>query len=554
MSDHPITIAQLKRAVSDGSLWPTVSAVSFDSLRGVGTVLADMHNDDTFDGISYFEALPVAEFSNRDRSRIAQVIEGFLSKIQDTTERVVSLVHTLGDKASDDLAYHIGQGFEAWGAANPAQIHQVANIITETDRDSDFLGTVLQAWRATAPSEALNAAISFSKSKWPSIRRQATYVLGAFDSSDGDDTLATERLADLMSSDDPQDQRAAAFAIIRLLERQTDKSALLVAKLEEAADRSNENARNELIAGLAYHPAAFPPLLKEKVLALMKSVQSDDARTLDLTDTALYSMDIDRDRHLVFETLTAILSQERAAPPLKKFDSLVHKIQTSAGDAHGWYVTRWLLDGDYKICSQLDAFFPPLDKSIYDFQIHEFKLRDAEVFYLAHKIYAYLMFNHGPAVSLLSACLTSLKPQKRKLLEKDITSFWLRNYPTDLDLFDEIHNAYPGKGLKASIERMQQQVASYQTPLRALPQNRAMQPSMLEQRVQAEIAHERSKQIGRIAEESSIFAGLFHKSTLLYGRSSVVYVYPDSSGEPIRHVMQLQSFETSSALFSIRRA
>ncbi|MBZ9859082.1 HEAT repeat domain-containing protein [Mesorhizobium sp. CA12] len=548
MSDHPITIAQLKQAVSNGSLWPTVSALSFDSLRGVGTVLADMHNDNTFDGISYFEALPIAEFSSRDRTRIAHVIEGFLSKIRDTTERVVSLVHTLGDRASDNLAYQIGQGFEAWVAANPAQIHQAANIITETDRDSEFLGTVLQAWRAKAPSEALNAAISLSKSKWPSIRRQATHMLGAFEYSDGDETLAAERLADLISSDDPQNQRAAAFAIIRLLERQTDKSAELVAKLEEVADRSNENVRNELIAGLAYHRAAFPPLLKEKVLALMKAVQSDDARTLDLIDAALYSMDIDKDRHLVFETLTAILSQAEAAPPLKKFDSLVHKIQTSAGDAHGWYVTHWLLGGEYQICSQLDAFFPPLDKSIYDFQLDEFSLSDAEIFYLAHKIYAYLMFDHGPAVSLLSACLSSLKLHKRKLLEKDIASFWLRNYPTDLDLFDKVNSAYPGKGLKPSIERMKQQVGSYQTPLRALPPNRAMQPSTLERRVQTEIAHERSKQIGRIAEENSIFAGLFHKSTLLYGRSSVVYIYPDSSGEPIRQVMQLQSVETSSAL------
>ncbi|RUW52219.1 HEAT repeat domain-containing protein [Mesorhizobium sp. M1A.F.Ca.ET.072.01.1.1] len=451
MSDHPITIAQLKQAVSDGSLWPTVSALSFDSLTRVGTVLADMHNDNTFDGISYFEALPVAEFSNRDRSRIAHVIEGFLSKIRDTTERVVSLVHSLGDSASDNLAYHIGQGFEAWLAANSAQIHQVANIITETDRDSEFLGTVLQAWRATAPSEALNAAISLSKSKWPAIRRQATYMLGAFEYSEGNETLAVERLSDLVSSDDPQNQRAAAFAIIRLLERQTDKSAQLIAKLEEAADRSNENVRDELIAGLAYHRGAFPPPLRTKVLTLMKTVQSDHARTLDLVDAALCSMDIDRERHLVFETLTAILSQEKGAPPLKKFDSLVHKIQTSAGDAHGWYVTHWLLGGEYRICSQLDAFFPPSDKSIYDFQLDGFRLSDTEIFYFAHKIYAYLMFNHGPAVSLLSACLASLKQERRKLLEKDITSFWLRNYPTDLDLFNKVSDAYPNKGSKPRL-------------------------------------------------------------------------------------------------------
>lgn len=549
MTDAPISIAQLQQAVSDGFLCTAVSALNFDTLREVGTLLADMHNNSTIDGISHFETLPVTEISSRDRSRIAYVIEGFLGRVRDTAERVVSVVHTLRERVSDSLAYHVSQGFEAWIAANPQQISQAVSIIKDRDQNSEFLGIVLLAWRRVAPSDALNAALSFSASNWPSLRSQAIYALGSFEYANYDEGLLAEaRLVDLLSSDDIPDQRATIFAIGRMLEKQTEKSARLMAKLEEVAERPNNDIRHELIAGLISHRKAYPRPLREKVFALMRTVQDDCASTLDQIDHTLYSTDIDIDRNLVFETLTAIATQEVGAPRFERFDALLHKIQTSADEVRGWYITSWLLDSEYRICSQLDALFPPLDKYIYDFQLDAFSLSEAEIFYLAHKIYAYLTFSHGPAVSLLSTCLISLEPKKRELLEMDITSFWLRNYPSDLDLFDEADRAYPDKGLRDSIERMRQQVEAYQTPLRALPRNSAMLPSTLERRVQTEIAHEQSKDVGRVAEESSILAGLFHKSTLLYGRASVVYVYPDSTGEPIRQVMQLQNFETSSAL------
>lgn len=549
MAETSIKKEQLQHAVSDGSLLSTVSDLDFKELEEVGVLLAEIHNSGTLDGISYFQELSLAELSNRDRTRIAQVTKGFLERVQDTTERIVSLVHNLQDTASDSLAYNVRQGFEMWSAANPGQISEVAKLIEHGDRDSEFLGTVLHAWRRTAPSDALNATISFSDSKWPSIRRQATHALGHYKYTNQNEMLlAEERLAILMSCADPLDQRAAVFAATRLLEGQTDKSAQLLRMLEAATDQPNEGVLHELIAGLTYHSSAYPRSLREKVLTLTKTVKKDDVQTLDLIDAALYSMDINTDRNLVFEILSAILRQENEAPPLKKFDAWVHKTATSAHEIHGWYLTRWLLDGEYQICKQLDVLFPPLDKSIYDFRLDAFGLSEAEVHYLARKIYAYLIFNHGPVVSLLSACLMSLELKKRKILEKEISSFWLRNYPIDLELFDAVHSAYPRKALKASIGRMREHVEAYQAPLSTLPRNSAMAPSSSERRVQAEIAQQFDKEIGRSAHENSIFAGLFHKSTLLYGRSSVVYVYSDSSSEPLREVIQLQSFETSSAL------
>lgn len=549
MADTSNSEADLHQAVLDGSLTATISNLNFEKLEEAGAILAEIHNDGIFDVISYFQALPTVELSSRDRTRIGEVARGFLKGVRDATERIVLFCNGLLETTSDSIAYNIRQGFDVWIAANPAQIGQVATLIGDGDHDSELAGSVLHEWRRIAPSDALEAAILFSESKWPSIRRQATHALGTFKYVNEDEVqLVERRLAALISSANPNDQRAAVFATTRLLEGQTDKSSKLVEALEAAAKQANDEVRHELIAGFSYHRDAYPQTLQAKVLSLMKTVNKKYVQTLDLIDSAFYNMDIDADRNLIFDTLNSLLTQEDEAPLITVFDSWLHKAAAAPHAVHGWYLTRWLLDGDYKICKQLDALFPPLDNSIYEFDIALFSLNESEVRYLVHKIYAYLMFSHGPAVSLLATCLMSLDLNKRRLLEEEIASFWLRNYPIDIGLFDAVQNAYPRKGLDASIRRMRKHVEAYQAPLSALPKNSATQPSTLERRVQAEIAHQFNRDVGKRAHESSIFAELFHKSTLLYGRSSVVYMYPDSSSEPIRQVIPLKSFETSSAL------
>jgi hypothetical protein len=546
MADTSIAKTELQVAILEDSLQTKISNLNFDTLSETGTLLADLHNEGSQDIIAYFETLAWDKLSDRDRRRAARVLEAFAASVQDSSERITPFFHAMHCRASK---VHVDNGFQAWIAANRSQISEVATLIKDREQDSPFLGSLLYAWREVAPVDALNAAIVFSQDKRPAIKRQAIFALGVFKYADDKEAaLAEKRLADLLSSDSVEEQCTAISAIARMIEKQDKKSARLVAELEKAADQPNAEIRHQLIAGLIHHRDVYPPPLRDKVFSLMKTVQSDCGETLNLIDLALYNMDIDTDRDTVFETLTAILSQKTGAPSLKTFDSLVHKIETTAHEVIGWYATHWLLDGQYEICNQLNSLFPPLDKSVYNFRLDAFGLSDAEVIYLAHKIYVYLMFSHGPAISLLCACLMSLKLKERKLLEEDIASFWLHNYPSDLNLFDAACKAHPCKGLKASIERMRRQVDAYEKPLRSLPSNPALLPSTMDRRIQAEIAHERSKEISRIAGESSPLASLFHKSTLLYGRSSVTYIYPSGSDEPVRQVIPLQSYQTSSEL------
>ena len=549
MPNNTVTKTELQLSLSNDSLPKTIGAIKFTTLSRTGNLLAELHNEGVQDVVAYFNTLVWSELSDRNQTRMAYVLEAFLGAVQDTTKHVTSLLHTMRDRMVSKHIYHVDKGFKAWAKANPTQISEVAQLIKDEKQDSPFLHTLLCVWREVAPSKALQAAISFSRSDRPDAKRQAILALASFVNNDSKGAESVEnRLVELATSGSVDDKCNAISAIAQILGNQEERSPRLVATLEKLACQPDAKVQHHLIKGLAHHSNAYPPSLRGKVLFLMKTVQSDRFETVQLIDLVLYEMNLDTERETVFETLTEILGQESGAPSFKDFDSVVHKIQTAAHEVIGWYATCWLLNGQHEICDQVDSLFPPLDMSVYNFKLDEVDLSDAEIFYLIHKVYVYLMFCHGPATSLLCACLMSLSLRQRKLLEQDIASFWLRNFPSDLDLFDAVYKAFPRKGLKASIRRMRRQVDAYQEPLRSLPTNPALRPSTMERRTQSEIVHERNKEINRIVDESSLLSSLVHKSTLLYGRSSVTYVRSGESDEPTRQVIPLQRYHTSSEL------
>lgn len=481
--------------------------------------------------------------------RVERTIEGFSGSVRDSPKRISHFFHKLYNGAAGQQTYNISKGFEDWISANRLQSCELAMLIKNGGQDSPFLGFILLAWREIAPSDALDATIDFSYDDRTNIKRQAIYSLGLFKYGDENEASKAEaRLVEAVLSSENTHRITALSAITHQLKIQQEKSARLTELVGSLTDTTDKEIRHELIQGFTLHQGAYTPSIQSKVISLMKTVGLDCIETLDVIDHAFYTMDIDKQRDTVFETLTAILSQKDMAPQLTVFDMLMDKIANAPHELIGWYVTRWLLDGDYNICSQISSVFAPFDDSIYEFKLGSFALKPAEIFYLVRKIYVYLMFSHGPAVSFLSECLLLLDVSDRIHLEDDISSFWLRNYPNDIDLFDKVHDTHKNQELKSSIERMRQRVESYENPLRSQPLNAALKPSTMERRIQAEIAHVRNKEMHKAAEKKSIFASMMHKSTLLYGNSSVTYIYTTPTDEPVRQVVPLKSFTTSTTL------
>ncbi|MBB36990.1 MAG: hypothetical protein CME88_16970 [Hirschia sp.] len=540
---------KIEAASQEGALLDTVAEIDFDQLEVAGSALADLHREGTTDGLAYFESLSWSELSSRDQMRNLIVLKSFLSALQAQAERISSFIHAVASDIHQHNIYHLQNGFQNWASANGDQLPILANLISARSEDSPFLTPLLHAWWENAPEDALTAANTFCDDARPQIRQDAIFALGAFKYDRVESAgPATAKLSALLDSQTDQARLSAIAASARLLDQLAAPVDELTAKLEALCKDPDPETRHALIAVHVHNKSAFPEHLQHAVFALMKTVTADCPGTLDRIDFALYDMDLDEDRETVFDIVSALLTQEEDQPSLEAFGSLTHKIETADHSLLCWYVTRWLLSGDFRICTQLSALFPPLNRSPYDFDLSAFSLTPAEVFYLARKIYVYLMFDHGAGVSLLIACLMALKLDHRKQLEANIASFWLRNFPGDIEIFETAIEVTPRKGLKASVTRLKAHIDTYETPLQTLSKNPALRPSTMERRIQAELARERGRDVGRMAMKKSILGDLVHTSHLLYGRTSVTYVYRGEGEEPIRQIIPMQSFQTSTPL------
>lgn len=536
-------------AYNSQTIGELIANIEFQKLEEVGAYLAELHNEGEIDCITLLKIQDWGDKTRRDRARWNQVLRNGLGDINGNTDQIIECIYKILDGASVGNTYYPTSAFERWVNQNPNEIIGTLEIIESGNRDSELLSTALFALASLSPSDALSQAIKFSHDHRDGMRGQAISLIGATEPKlIIQSTDARDRLIALSQSANSQDEVGAIRAIIRLSHTHTKPIPEFVKTLDETLVNPSNTMRHELIVGLSRHTDAFTQAQITKIIELIAAVDTDSADTLQQIDYWLHDTDMEAQKEELFTLLTAILGQQQKAPGFDHFTMFTDKLMQSNHELIAWYLTKWLLDGQFQICNKLGSVFPPLDQGIYHFTIESFDLSEDEIFYLSRKIFVYLMFCHGAAVSLLIACLSYLSVDQRKRLEIDIAEFWFRNFPSDLKLFKQHYETYKPHGLKASINRMQNLDNAYRAPLQELKMNPALRPSTLERRVQGEIAYQQQKEIRKEADKQSVLADLFHKSTLLYGRSSVTYFYPGNDEEPVRREMPLQTFETSSPL------
>lgn len=540
---------ELAAALERDDLLTAVAKLPLDRLKEVGAILAGMHADETPDVLGFFGRLSWATMEHRDQMRFSYLVSGFITETSESPQKLVRFLHVLRSATGDANLYQLQDAFEHWLARQRSQYREILQIIQDGAWDSPFVGSVLQSWRQHAPSDALDATLGLCEDTRPGVRRQAIYALGSFvDSEDRVRKLAAHRLASLMDGPDSEEKRVAVLSATNMVAKPDGMLPDVTEALEKVAEAPSVEIRKELILSLVRNQDTYPAALRSKVFELMKSVRKDDVEAVNLIDMVLYNMDLESDPAAFADLLTTILGQSDGAPSLKSFDSAVQAIRSARHETLGRLVIRWLLEGEHEICSQIGDLFPPLDSSVYQFSFADFNLSVAEVFYLSRKVFGYMNFMHGPAVSLLYACLSALAEKMRKAMENEIVSFWLRNYPDDIEVFKAVFAAYPCDGIDKSIQRLEKGVVAYERALERLPSNPALLPSARERRIQSEIRSQQNRDIVKDARKTSILESMFHTKTILYGRSSITHVYRGQGSEPVRQVVTFSSFEHSAAL------
>ena len=267
-----------------------------------------------------------------------------------------------------------------------------------------------------------------------------------------------------------------------------------------------------------------------------------DIQTVRGIDLALDQWDLDSDRTRVFRFLVSLLTQEDESPDLETLNNFRHQLQNQPGDVLGWYVVSLLLTGESALCEAADRLLPYNEtRHGLDIDLDTFSLTPPSVLYLARKILGYCILNKESAAALLLSCLRTVTEQNRAELEELVFSHLCLNYLTAIECLETAIS--DDDRAKQSVERISKRVQVYVAKLEQQGTCTAFRPSDRERRLQGYRRTDFQRDVRKKAEQGSLLWSLAAKATILYGTSSIAYVYTDAHSEPHRQEVAMRSFE-----------
>lgn len=227
-------------------------------------------------------------------------------------------------------------------------------------------------------------------------------------------------------------------------------------------------------------------------------------------------------RDLALECLTDLLASEDSAPNLEKWQSLYHSLQSEDRDKKFALAVRWFATGNPKLCRAVANIVAVGGKAVpFDNDLAPFNLSGPAQVALCHKAIAYLFIYPAAAASFVVAALRAGdRAVREELIDLLVYPLLInysegaRNYLREIAKGDPAYNS-----VRNALKRGDNYIkdAEIKTPVKEL------WPTEYQRNIARQRRHDLNVEIQKQAESQSVFAGLFHKSIVLYGRKTTTY-------------------------------
>jgi len=533
------------KAVKDQDLNGWLIALNHtDLVKAIG-LISDEYAADNFDLLNEFECLDTSGFNRRQFLIWSMVFDKTFPVLDIEARKALCLTNNflkLFDSPSD---YHLRGGFKGWLENNPTQCPQVFRLILDEGQDSDLMYLCLDIWRKYDQPPALTACLSIVESEYKSIRQGAIRLMGLFEFSEiaEKDQMVTV-LCSLAQGDIEEDAMFAVTAMSHLLEKSVDLIAEFTEVLSFLCSEPTPSMCRELIRNWAMRPQAFPEGISASILGLMATLPNNTPENAHFLDSYLSQFDFEKEQ--TRSILTRLLTLESDSYTLVELDSVSYALSNLSSEIKSKYVLDWLLSGDPRLGHSAAKLYPSLNNDLIEFSLDGFTLSDADYFYLTKKVFAYLFYSYGAAVSILSALLSSTTGNTQKELTSFISGFWLRNFPHDIDSFAACAKKNPT--LTAPLRTMKKSINSYLTGTANNEINMALRPSDNERRIRNEIKYNKDKHMRSSVHENSWLGSLATAKHILYGSSMTSYIHGNADDPPVRQEIPIQTHTMSGYL------
>ena len=542
------TRQDILEAADAGTLLETIAATPYQQLETAAGMLSELHNRGDIDFLAYCKPQPLAAVCDHSFFAIQGVFCDTLPHIVCSSEAAASACeHVFARAGNDGTAGLVYGSLTQWFRQSPARAEEgLALIHHDPETHRRLVRPVLLAGTTHDADRYVEEAFNLSSDARSHVRLDALWALGQLVSTEDEGVLTRtfDHLDKIMQAPvSDHDTAVVVEAAVTHLQRSDGRSAHLVEPLlQKACRHQTSGTRYALANGLLLHRRHLTETMIDAAFSALRYTDKHDIHTANAIDLALYQWDLDSDRTRIFEFLANLLTQEDDPLDLEILSDFRHQLRGQPGNVLGWYVVSLLLTGEPALCAAAERLLPYKEtRQGLDIDLDTFSLTPPSLLYLARKILGYCILNKECTAALLLSCLRTVTEQDREELEELVFFHLCLNYLTVIDWFETaIANS---DRAKQSVARISSRVRAYVAELERHGTCAAFKPNDREGRLQGYRRADFQRGVHKKAEQGSVLWSLADKATILYGTSSIAYVYTDAGSEPHRQEVAMRAYE-----------
>jgi hypothetical protein len=525
----------------------SISSADPDKVNDLAIELAALHNEGLIDVVAEFDNLKSRLSQEQDFFHTRWIFEKTLPLLDAPIAPVVKCVLQLYHDAGQDLAAGtVLDSYIDYCKKDPSRPQGALGEIEAAPQFADLLPATIAAGSQIDALYYLSEVMRLTKSSHLEVRRRAISSIAAIKWPDGIGVPDTALGALDQFAKTEVDDRILGYTVtsaFALLQHEQGLESRVSEIIAGALSKGNEYTIYAASTIFGFHAGELSQPILRLISNCMQRVNPEHKGTLRNIDYGiLHLLKVDREEAIQF--LERLLHSHEGKLSLKEdFGNTAHAIYQDTAILSK-ILTRWFLQGDRVLCKAihkicLSHFGDDLPIQV---DISELKSIDLiHVVFLARKTVGYLFTKPITAVSLIISLMRlSSDDQILHMLGELLFDPLLLNHPGKVRDY-VIRQAMPESGkVKETIDRALASIDKYLDVLREIPDLPALHPIQTHKEAYLRYMSDMVASSYKEAQKKSVFMNLISKSTILYGRKSIDYVY-GGNGELHRTETPLKS-------------
>lgn len=498
--------------------------------------LTKLHNERSIDLLALTATPAFDRLDQRYAFLIQEVYGNVTPYLKATTPQMLDLIRRLEQNGS--RAATPRTSLRVWLKQTKARAKEVIQIARSApDFDLEILLDALVAFGDS------KTAISFST--FTDLRRRAAIAaLGSIKPTGPKTTNMTlKHLASIAQSDPNEDMRfTAIYAAFDLLSLCKTQSARWVpAFVRTVTSNPSDKSREALLHSLWRHADLFEHSDVKNTLSLACDGNLADDILIGTLGNTLCQLLGGTHHDLAVENITDLLATSGKNLSFDKFRLLEHRILSLEPQRLFAITVKWFATGDHALCDTIAKLIGRAhDQRPFDASLTGFGFSGGELIVLCHKAVGYMPLAPVVSASFIIAALRAGDKSAEPALVELLLNALLINFRDTVSKYLKAIRKTDASYL--SVRKALRAYGRYEKDSIIPSPIKELQPSSYRRGVVRQNQHDANRNMMKQAERQSVFFGLVHRSTILYGRKAITYTHGASKPPTSMEMKEMSAY------------